>query len=556
MSSAKEHKLRLERIKNFQSTQRLKPLATGAVLQKYSDEIVDLTFIAKNDVNTVYAARIKEFKLDVTRKEAISLIEAVSSGSAIDNILEPVFLSLFDGTMRAFKIGTKHGITASQLYNECKSFTYESASKSIALDSYTESLNERENIKRFGEQSSYSNGDMTRGKQTINMRDGSKMNKVKEIHFNGNPRATDGYDGSTVYQSKKHAKSAGESTQTGEVEHIISCAEVCNQLKSNKALNVTDIKDILNDENNLLVTSMQNNRGAKTGKFDKSSKELEQEINQGYVIDKQGRRKNLSEKDIETRKKMVSKMAEAQKKLDSATNSKVIKNITSDKEVQNILVKDAKDAAAEQSIGDVIVFIMKPLFYELRDCFLNGIEKGVKSNSFKSALKIRLDRMKTYILQQVEVLLKDGLLNFFRNFLAMLLEGILNCFVGIFKQVARMVKEGFKILLQIAPILVDKNKSFAEKGDAVLKLVASSLTIFASIGIESWLNSLGLGEPWSIIMSSVITAVLTALIMYLLDKLDLFSVNRTRQLQRLDEILNLKIEGSQEDMFKMINAYT
>ncbi|UXM82939.1 hypothetical protein N7V09_05070 [Shewanella seohaensis] len=249
-------------------------------------------------------------------------------------------------------------------------------------------------------------------------------------------------------------------------------------------------------------------------------------------------------------------MAETQKKLDSATNSKVIKNITSDKKVQKTLVKDAKDAAAEQSIGDVIVFIMKPLFYELRDCFLNGIEKGVKSNSFKSALKIRLDRMKTYILQQVEVLLKDGLLNFFRNFLAMLLEGILNCFVGIFKQVARMVKEGFKILLQIAPILVDKNKSFAEKGDAVLKLVASSLTIFASIGIETWLNSLGLGEPWSIIMSSVITAVLTALIMYLLDKLDLFSVNRTRQLQRLDEILNLKIEGSQEDMFKMINAYT
>ncbi|UXM82940.1 hypothetical protein N7V09_05075 [Shewanella seohaensis] len=307
MSSAKEHKLRLERIKNFQSTQRLKPLATGEVLQKYSDEIVDLTFIAKNDVNAVYATRIKEFKLDVTRKEAISLIEAVSSGSAIDNILEPVFLSLFDGTMRAFKIGTTHGITASRLYNECKSFTYESASKSIALDSYTESLNERENIKRFGEQSSYSNGDMTRGNQTINMRDGTKMNKVKEIHFNGNPRATDGYDGSTVYQSKKHAKSAGESTQTGEVEHIISCAEVCNQLKSNKALNVTDIKDILNDEDNLLVTSMQNNRGAKTGKFDKSSTELEQEINQGYVIDKQGRRKNLSEKDIETRKKWLAK---------------------------------------------------------------------------------------------------------------------------------------------------------------------------------------------------------------------------------------------------------
>lgn len=552
MSSAKEHRLRLEKIRKIQNTQKLKPVATHAVLEKYSTETIDLDFIEKSDVHKAYTDKIKGFDLNVSKEESMALLESLNSGRAVDNILEPVFLSLFDGAMRAFKIGTKQGITASRLYNECKVFSYETQLKSTPLDSYTEYHIEQENIREFGEQSSFSNGSMSRGDQTINMRDGAKMKAVKGNHFQDNLRAEDGYGGPEVFQFKKHAKSEGVTTQSGEVEHINSCADVCNQLKYNKALNVQDIKDILNDRHNLLVTSMQNNRGAKTGKFDKTSAELQKEIDQRFVLDKKGKKHVLSENEIETRKNMVSKMAEAKKGIDSATNSTVMKNIVNDRGVQERLATDAKDAAGSQSIGEVVIFMVKPLYYELRDCFINGIEEGVKSDSFKSALAIRFGRMKEYILQKAATLLKDGLMNFFKNFLVMLLEGIVNCFVGVFKQVARMVKEGFKILLQIAPILRDKNKSTAEKGDAMLKLVASSLTIFASIGIESWLNSLGLGEPWSIMVSSILTAVLTALTMYLLDKMDLFGVNKARQSQRIDEILNLEIENSKMEMFRAI----
>lgn len=554
MATAKEHKLRLDKIRKLQSAPKLKSVATHAVLNKYSKEEVDQRFIERNDVHTAYTSRIQNFEINVSKEEAYVLIESISSGSAVDNILEPVFLSLFDGTMRAFKLGTKQGITASRLYNECKTFSYGSSSQSIPLDSYSESLNERENISRFGEQSSFSNGSMTRGDETLNMRDGAKMTEVKDRHFQGNLRAEDGYGGPEIYQFKKHAKSEGKLNQAGEAEHINSCAVECNRLKSNKALNLQDIKDILNIEKNLLITSMQNNRGKKTGKFDKTSGELQREIEQGFVLDKQGRKHVLSEKELEIRKNMVRKMAESKKSIDSATNSTVINNIVNDRSVQKRLATDAKDAAANQSIGEVVIFMVKPLYYELRDCFINGIEEGVKSQNFKSALTIRFGRMKEHILRQAATLLKDGLMNFFKNFLVMLLEGIVNCFVGIFKQVARMVKEGFKVLLQIAPILRDKNKSAAEKGDAILKLIASSVSIFSSLGIETWLNGLGLGEPWSIIISSILTAVLTALILYLLDKLDLFGVNQAKKIQRIDEIINLKIENAKNEMFQMIQT--
>lgn len=291
---------------------------------------------------------------------------------------------------------------------------------------------------------------------------------------------------------------------------------------------------------------------------------------------------------------MANKMKEVQKEIDSKTNNIVLKNLFSTdstikknaeddyvllkssqgkkikeknkqkyvekklqerKEVRVRIAKDAGGAAANQSLGDIIIFMIKPLYYELKDCLVQGIEKGVNAKSFKSALSIRMSRMKKHILAQAGTSLKDGMFSFIKNFISMLLEGIVNCFVGVFKNIVRMIKEGVKILMQIGPVLMDSNKTMAEKGDALLKLAASSLTIFASIGIETWLNSINIGEPWSIIISSVLTAVLTTLTMYLLDKMDLFGLKKEARLNRIDEILSLKVEESRNEMFTMVNDF-
>ena len=45
-------------------------------------------------------------------------------GAAIEALIEPAFLSLIDGSIRAFRLGTKQGLTATRIYNECKSFSY------------------------------------------------------------------------------------------------------------------------------------------------------------------------------------------------------------------------------------------------------------------------------------------------------------------------------------------------------------------------------------------------------------------------------------------------
>lgn len=556
MTSTNAHLARIKKMQHVRNAPALKSVATASAMEAHLTGEVDVAFVDGCHVGSAYRAAILDADLTVSNDDVMTRLNVISTGSAIDNILEPVFLSLLDGTMRACNIGTRQGVTPSRLYHECKAFSYEATdSNGHTLDSYSEHLNERHNIEQFSEQSLFNGGEMTRNDESLTMRDGTKMKARKKSHFSDNLRAVDEYGNGTIYRHKKHAKSERQQGQAAEVDHVVSCAEVCNNLKSNKALNLEDIKKIVNIDENYAVTSMQNNRGEKTGKFAKSREELQQEIDQGYVVVKKGNKEikhALTEEEIKTRQTMVEKMDVAQQKIDAKTNETVFDNIRKDRGVQKVLAKDAAQASGHQSLGDLILFIIKPLYYELRTCLSHGIEAGVGASDFSQALSIRLGRMKNHILKNAVVLLKDVALGFIKNFLSMLLEGIVNCFVGVFKNIMRMVKEGFKVLMQTVPILRDKKSTMAQKGDAILKLVAGSLSVFAAIGLESWLSSLGLPGPLPILLSSVLTAVITALMMFMLDKLDLFGANKELKTQRIDELLAQEIATAESDMIASV----
>lgn len=626
MDRLERHKNRIKVLEKHRATAHIKSLASDREAEPFLSGEVDQSFLQKADVSQAYSKKIDSFDLSVSSAEVDKLLSSLEKNVSADTILEPVFLSLLDGMGRAFNIGSKQGFTATRLYKECVRFDYSQAGTTTYLDSYTENLNELRNKEVLGEKSSYSNGEFFReNEDPTEMRDGRKMKKAKESHMNGEFIAADGYNvDEKVFFNKAYAKSRGEQAQAAEADHAVSCAEIANQLKDNKALNPKDISDIINIDDNIVVTSKKNNAGEDIGKSDKSREQLQKELEQGFVENKEGKKTFLNEGQKKARANMVSKMREAQKSIDKATNDTVVDNILNfnneqqkqndvedydkyikftrkerkkamekarrsgeskedrenlkkkhkeerdaeketfenkekearkakgAKEVRQRLKSDALDAAAYQAIGDLLITFIKPLYFELNDCFKNGIEAGVDTNNFKSALKIRFNRIKSHLMEQATALLKDGVLSFFKNFLSMLLEGIVNCFVGVFKQVARVMKEGVKSLFQIMPILRNEETSPAQKGDAILKLIAGSITVFAGIGIEAWLNSLGLMEPWSIVVASVLSAVMTTLVMYILDRIDLFGVNRDLKLKRISEVLEMRITEHKEDIRNQI----
>ena len=543
--------------RRLQRLPQLTPVASLTVVARHLAGEPDIALVQACKVSEFYRSSVEGMDLAVNRADALARLEHLSTGSAIDTILEPVFLSLLDGTMRACNIGIRQGITPSRLYQECRTFQYEAINSSnFRLDSYSEQLIERQNIQHLADKTVYNSGTMTRDGVTVQMRNGKKMEKHKDAHFGNSQRSHDEYDGQVVYRNKRHANSEGTPERAAQVDHAISCAEVCFNLNGYKALNLDDIKAIANIDENYKVTSQANNSGKDFGKFDKTSAELQQEVKQGYVIvKKRGKevKKPLTEEQIQARQQMIDEMKVAKKAIDDKTNETVWSNISKDRSVQKVLAKDAGQAAGHQSLGDLVLFVIKPLYYELRTSLSDGLDTGVGVSGYTEALKLRLSRMKTYVLTNASTLLKDLAEGFVKNFLSMLLEGIVNCFVGIFKNLMRMVKEGFKVLMQSVTILRDKSSNQAQKGDAILKLVVGSLSIFASLGLETWLNSLGLPGPLPILLSSVLTAVITALLMYALDKLDLFGTNHDLKMKRIDELLTNEIAETEHSMMTMVN---
>ncbi|MFM5371425.1 hypothetical protein ACK367_05925 [Aeromonas veronii] len=558
MTTKNQHLDRLEKMRQARDVQTPRALASPSIMVEFLDTPVDQAFIEGTDSAKAFSNQLEDTDAIAIRREAQALLDSLNTGSAIDKIMEPVFLGVCDGVIRAFKLGTKQGLTASRVYQECKVFTYANAANSSPMvDSYTENLNERDNIAEFGSHSSFNGGSMTRNDEKLKMRDGERMDAKKEAHFNGGYRAKDEYDGKDIFLSKAQANSEGRKDRYAETDHIVSCAEICNALKNNKALHLDDIKAIINIDDNYAVTSKQNNAGSDIGKFNRTRVQLQAELDKGYVQFK-NKKHYLTEEEKTTRQNMIEKMDTAQKAIDTKTNVTVANNVMRDREVQITLGKDAANAAGHYALGSVIIFAIKPIYYELSDCIKNGIEEGVQAESFAEALKIRLVRMKDHLWAHALPLLKDSVQGIFKNFFSMLMEGILNCFVGVFKQVMRLVKEGFKILMSAIPILRDEKTTTAQKGDALLKLFAGSLSIFSSLAIESWLLStitampmipIPLHEPLAIIGSSILTAVITSLVMLLLEKMDLFGVNREIQSRRIDELLQSEIDSTTEGIF-------
>ena len=83
-----------------------------------------------------------------------------------------------------------------------------------------------------------------------------------------------------------------------------------------------------------------------------------------------------------------------------------------------------------------------------------------------------------------------SLYDMLKDFISAFIEGIIGMFVGVFKKILRVIKEGVKIGMQAYSTLFgeeSKNKSAAEKGDAIVKLLGGSVVALCGIGINALL---------------------------------------------------------------------
>lgn len=473
--------------------------------------------------------------------------EFASNGNLIEEVLVPVLTSIVDGVLE-WKTATRKlrrkGLTASRIVQECRTFTYENPGKPLLLaDAYGEYKNMRDrNIsdKKYDRQAIEDKTKMNQYKEDKFAHNGGKINAQDEYSLDKNIyKNAANPDARRNIQKYKHSHRA-------ETDHIEPLKKIHERLKGNYALDDNDIKEIANQDNNFALTSAKINRGAgapgEGGKFEMTAEEFvrEQERRERKGLPNLGLTK-------EQKRNILKKGKEAHEAINNSTNKRVAQNLTSKEKAPKIIEKTAKNAASQAGdvvIGNVIIFMIKPLYYELSDIIKNGMNEGVDVSSTKEALKIRMGRIKDYVCENIIPLVQNNIKAFIISFVSSIIEGIISLFVGIFKQVLKLAKEGVKICMQSFQIVFGKNNeqmSPAEKGDAIVKLIGGSVIAICGIGLEAWLNSMGVIDPLSTILATALSGIASVLFMVLLDRLDLFSVKAQKRYDRIEEIFNLRI---------------
>ncbi len=74
-------------------------------------------------------------------------------------------------------------------------------------------------------------------------------------------------------------------------------------------------------------------------------------------------------------------------------------------------------------------------------------------------------------------------------------------------------------------------------------MVVALLGVF----LESLMNRIGIPDPWSAMISTILSGIGSVAFMYLLDKIDLFNTKREMRRQRIEEIFKLRSEQIRED---------
>ena len=516
-----------------------------AVINKHFNQF---NVACENAIQSIDSA-IEELNrpISVTTEEIEALLDRAYADADKESvelkILKPIFMSVIDGAMRSFNVTSQLGLSPSRVLEECEHFSYSDHTSNIHVsDSLTEHAYEKFQRESFGAQRTLTARDL---------RDPKKMKDYKEEHFDGNAIAQDEYNpDANVYKNNKHAFENDGIITTGnekhpesaEVDHVVPCKVICDNMKKNKALKNDDIKYIVNCKENLAITSCDTNNAKRS---DTNSDFVKKHIEE------------LSENEI---KALLDKEKNAKQAIDRSQNKAVVNNLIHDSDIQKTFAKDAGKAAIGQVGGVFILHIMKPLYFEIKDSIRNGLENGVDASDFKEALKIRFVRVKEYILNSLPGKLTASVFQFLQSFVSMLIEAIIGCLAGVFKMIWRVIKEGFKIIVGAMSVINDKTKSLAEKGDTIMQLAAISVSAVAGIYIDGAVKNLGLPEPWSILLASISSAIVASGMLYILHSLDIFHAKKEMRRRRILEILenmNEQIEmESKEPLVLSSHSYS
>lgn len=471
----------------------------------------------------------------------------------VETIVIPVFTSIVDGLVKDSRVGQmmrQGGLSATRIVTECRSFTYGKQDPNVYSEvEKNRIIAENAEAKAWGDINDGETFAKEVNQQYYRVKETAEKYGDKYFDFGFRPherlrtlnrnrqqyggKLMDEYREKPLYESRKAAAAAeGHTKYSPEVDHIVPLEKLHAQMKDNCMLSNEDLRNIANIDDNLAITSQEINR-SKQGS-----------TNQEYV------QHNGKDLDEATKQRMVEKAENAQRAVDSKANKTVLNNMLDEQHRDKLageLGKTANAAAADgakMGIGNVLVAVLKPVYYEVADSFSHGFVSGVGADSIKDAIKIRAKRVKDYVCESLAGVMETSFWDIVKNVVSGIISAIVDLFFGIVKDMLNLIRKGFPVAVSAIKILADPQKSIAEKGDAVVKLLGG--TVISILGGTLVKKIAGGNELLEAILNCLVSGCGSLMFMALLDKLDLFHVKAERRKARIREIFEARLAEMQE----------
>lgn len=494
---------------------RLSPLEIGNKLLEYE-------FYSKETAEEIIDKLHKEFK----GKDAI-----------VDSLITPAFFNIFDNLTQKLKLD-KYGVTPSRLVQECKEFNYDEEDTAYDESAFTthENLYDVE-LKKDAED--YSKSVRNR------IDDTSKRKDYRDNRFGDNKTIKSDYDGKIIYNKQAEARDRNFKKNTShysDIDHIIPLEKVYDKLSSNMAMTEKDIKEIANLEENYAIANADINR-------------RKGELTNEQYIDKFGA-------DEKTADNMMKAHKTAEKAMNTEQNKRVAKNLVLDSEIRNKVLKETSkeglsnggNAAMTAGVGEAVILFVKTAYFEINESIRHGIQFRLNATTTIEAFKLRVKRAMKYVVTNIKNVFSNSVGEFVKAFLSSLVSSIINMFTGIIKKAWDIVKKGFSAIVQAIKLLVNppENMTGAQKADAIVKILATTVISAAGIALDAWLSTIFEKFPMldflSPVITSVITGLISALAVYLIDKIDIFGAKQEMRVDRINEVFEARVAEIKENM--------
>ena len=369
----------------------------------------------------------------------------------------------------------------------------------------------------------------------------------------------DGYTGKTLKRN-----------DPTDLDHIVSAKEIHDDPR--RVLAEIDGPTLANEKTNLTPTDSSINRSKKA----KSATEF-LELQNEQASSRQERIRELKtagdltdkqRKELEKLEHLEDLDPEKMAKLDKTSRANIENKLnlayyTSTKFASDVAITGAIEGGKmglQQAFGLLLTDFFSAILAEAKDAFTNGFQRGVDAQGFFEALAIRCKKIgRTMIDDWKNVLtaFRDGAIS---GFLSNLVTTAVNTFATTLKNVVRLIREGVFSLYEAAKTLFLRpgGISFTEAADAATKIIASGLVTIGGITLTETLKVHLLptmqGIPVLASFSNVLLTVLAggltgiavALVVYALDKMDLFGAqDAKRHKYVMEQIRNGRLESEQ-----------